>query len=284
MFNYRHRRVLESIFHHHPAANVTLHSNFLIQEDFRQFTAAGYSLRVAPLDFAALAAGTPLEDAERQPRWREWEAGPHWYTSFSNLYRLLLLWRHGGVYIDTDVVLTRPLHGLDRAIGFQDPARRFANNAVLVFKRPGNPFVWRSLVEIAANYSTKIWGQNGPALLTRVWRWWGDDPAARNAAVTVLDYDRFYLFPHSAARAHCFGGEMTPRQRAGYARALASHAPYGVHLSNKMTGNLSLAGLAEGTFCHYLLTRYCVFCEAEPRRPAAYPSVEAEGGELIELP
>ena len=118
-----------------------------------------------------------------------------------------------------------------------------------------------------------------------MWRWWGDsDAAARDAAVRVLRYDRFYLFPHSAVRAHCFSGDASRQERARYARALAAGSPYTVHLANKMTGNLSETGLLEGTFCHYLLTRYCVFCGDEPRRPEAYPAVEAEGGELIRLP
>ena len=281
MFNYRHRRVLESIFFHHPNARVTLHSNFMIQDDFRQFTDANYSLRVLPLDFENLAVGTPLQGATRDPKWKAWEAGRHWYTSFSNLYRLLLLWKVGGIYMDTDMLVTKPFYDLDRAIGFQDPARRMANNAVLVFKEPGNPYVWRCLEEISSNYSTKLWGANGPSLLSRVWRRW-NATEERDAAVRVLDSDSFFLFLHSKVRAHCFGSDMEEEERAWYAQALAARVPYAVHLANKMSGDLFRTDLQPGTFCHYLLTRFCVFCDDEPRRPPAYPPVVA-GGARIEL-
>ena len=282
MYNYRHRRVIESIFYHHPNTTVLLHTNFMVQEDMARFTDAGFSIRVVPLQFEALAVGTPLEGVTNSSKWRSWEAGAHWYTSFSNIYRLLLLWKVGGVYLDTDMIVTRPLDDLDRAIGFQDPAGMFANNAVLVFKRPGNPFVWRSLVEMEANYSTELWGQNGPALVTRVWRQWGAGEE-RDAAVRVLGHERFFLFLHSDVRGHCFGHEMTGAQRRAYAEALAGRVPYAVHLANKLSGGLVGARLEEGTLCHYLLTRYCVFCDEAPRRPERYPAVEADGAR-VELP
>ena len=276
MFNFRHRRVIESIFFHHPNAKVFLHTNFMMQEDIKQFTDAGYALIVKPLEFERLAKGTPLEGVTSQPKWKEWEAGPHWYTSFSNLYRLLLLWSEGGIYIDTDVIVTQPFDKFDRVVGFQDPDNKFANNAVLVFKKPGNQFVWRSLVEMEANYSTHLWGQNGPALLTRVWRRWGKSEA-RDAAVSMLSQRRFFLFLHSDVRRHCFGQNMTSVERRGYAEALAGGQTFAVHLANRLTGGMVGAELKEGTFCHYLLTRFCVFCDEAPPRPPAYPAVEADG-------
>ena len=283
MFTYRHRRTIESIFYHHPNTTITLHSNYLIQDDVKRFTDAGYSIRVVPLRFEQLAAGTPLEGVTNGSRWRAWEAGPHWYTSFSNLYRLLLLWKEGGVYLDTDMIVTRPFDGLDNAMGLQDPDGRFANNAALVFKRPGSPFVRRALADIAANYSTDLWGQNGPALVTRVWRQWAPGPG-RDAAVRVLGHRAFFLFHHADVRAHCFAGNLSAAARRAYAEALAARAPYAVHLANKLSGGPRGARLGEGTLCHYLLTRYCLFCDDPPHRPrGGYPPVMADGAR-VELP
>ena len=286
MFNYRHRRAIESIFYHHPDANVTLHTNFLVQEDMQQFTDAGYSLKVEPLRFEQLAIGTPLQGVTNEPRWREWEVGPHWYTSFSNIYRLLLLWKEGGIYLDTDMIVTQPFDRFDRVIGFQDSDNKFANNAVLVFKKPGNLFIWSSLVEINTNYSTQLWGQNGPALLTRVWRRLynsKDQDVEKERAVSVLNHRRFFLFLHSDVRQHCFGHNMTGEQRLYYAEALATGQTFAVHLANRLTGGLVGAELKGGTFCHYLLTRYCVFCDVAPERPAGYPVVDGNG-RRVELP
>jgi lactosylceramide 4-alpha-galactosyltransferase len=286
MFNYRHRRVLESIFYHHPTGNITLHSNFLVQDDFKQFTDAGYALRVANISFQELAAGTPLDGAVDDPKWQRWQAGRHWYTSFSNVYRLLVLWKLGGIYIDTDMLVTKPFRDLDRVVSYQDPARRMLNNAVLVFKAPGNPYVWRCLVEISTNYSTALWGANGPSLVSRVWRRWNATDE-RDAAVRVVDSESFFLFLHSQVHAHCFNDAAPDADRAAYARALAARAPFAVHLANKMSGKhvreirdqaqMVRADLRPATFCHYLLTRFCLFCRDAPRRPISYPPVEANG-------
>ena len=281
MYNYRHRRVLESIFYHHPNADVTIHTNFMNDSDFAPFIDAGYSIRTMPLRFEELAVGTPLEGATRSPKWKEWEQGKHWYTCFSDLYRLIVIWTLGGVYMDTDMVITRPFEGLDKAVGFQDKSRAFLNCAMIVFKKPGSPFIWKCMEEVAAHYDGEVWGANGPMLLTRVWRGW-KNRTERNAAIRVQGQTKFYLFYHRDAKHHCFNNSMTGERRLAYAKALAARAPYAVHMSNKMTW-LVKKDLIPGTFCHYLFTRYCVFCDAYPAKPPSYPAID-EGEEHVELP
>ena len=67
---------------------------------------------------------------------------------------------------------------------------------------------------------------------------------------------------------------MTAEQRLYYADALATGQTFAVHLANRLTGGLVGAELQGGTFCHYLLTRFCIFCEDVPRRPEGYPAVD----------
>ena len=279
--NHLHPRTLESIFYHYPRADVTIHTNFLIDSDFQQFIDAGYSLQTMPLEFEKLAIGTPLEGATRDPKWKVWETSNGWCAGFSELYRLIVIWTLGGVYMDTDMVITRPFEGLDKAVGFQDKSRAFLNCAMIVFKEPGSPFIWKCMEEVAAHYDGEEWGANGPMLLTRVWRGW-KNRTERNAAIRVQGQTKFYLFYHRDAKHHCFNNSMTGEQRLAYAKALAARAPYAVHMSNKMTW-LVKKDLIPGTFCHYLLTRYCVFCDAYPAKPPSYPAID-EGGEHVELP
>jgi hypothetical protein len=280
LYSHRHRRVLESIFYHHRNVTVTIHTNFMTMKDFESFTDKGYAIKIRQLEFSKLSKSTPLEGVEHQARFRKWEESQYWYTSFSNIYRLLVLYQEGGVYIDSDIVVTRPFDDLDNVLGWQD--KTYANNAVLVFKKPGNAFVFDCLLEMNSAYSTTGWGNNGPKLVTRVWlRQWKDRGNASNS-VRVLSQESFYLFPYQKLALHCFSNGSPKSELLRYATALAGRVPHAVHTNNKITGRGKTA-LRNGTLCHYLFTRFCVLCQEEPARPASYPNVEA-GNATVALP
>ena len=38
--------------------------------------------------------------------------GPYWYAIVANLLRMLLLYQHGGIYVDTDIIVVRLLNSL----------------------------------------------------------------------------------------------------------------------------------------------------------------------------
>jgi hypothetical protein len=115
----RHRRAVESVLFHHPDAAVMVHSNILGADDVAALAEAGYNVSVRPIQLGELTAGTPLEGLEGQERYREWCKGRYWYSHFSDLYRMLLMNRYGGVYLDTDVIVTRPFDGLRNVVGWQ---------------------------------------------------------------------------------------------------------------------------------------------------------------------
>ena len=109
-FNWRHWRSIESIFHHHPNAQVVMHSNTLQQSLFDVLTEAGYSIRVQAYNLKKLLVGTPAErflsklDSARK--------GRYWYANEANLLRLLTLYQQGGIYMDIDIYVTKSLHTL----------------------------------------------------------------------------------------------------------------------------------------------------------------------------
>jgi len=86
-------------------------------------------VRFRLLDLAAEAEGTPLQRSFLL-RLRD---GLAWVDS--DVARLVVLWRHGGVYLDADLLLVRPLGallGLEFATEFScDHAQGAFNNAVL---------------------------------------------------------------------------------------------------------------------------------------------------------
>jgi hypothetical protein len=147
------------------------------------------------------------------------------------------------------------------------------NGAIAVFKKPRHPFIFDCIAEINSTYKPDEWGWNGPLLFTRVWRerWKEQNPTA----VAIQDSTAFQMFRWEKLEHHCFGNESSAKEAFDYAVLLSFKVPYAVHLNNAAHGHLKT--IVPGTFCEYLLTRYCIFCDKEPVRPAAYPKFEYNG-------
>ena len=106
-FNGRGWRCIESILHYHPNATVRIFSNEIPVEHFSALSRRGHSIEVRPFTVAALLQGTPAEGwLARLDTWRN---GAYFYSHVTDALRLALLYREGGIYLDTDVVLTRSL-------------------------------------------------------------------------------------------------------------------------------------------------------------------------------
>jgi hypothetical protein len=136
-------------------------------------TVRGFQLQ--PLIDAAVALPDSLVNPPKAEEWMSTKIlrnflGNAWYADIADLVRLLLLYTEGGVYLDTDVLVAKPLDHLRYHIGFQNPDS--PNNAVMVFRDKGNAFVGECINEYFANYisNTNSWGYMGPQLLQRVWK------------------------------------------------------------------------------------------------------------------
>ena len=101
------------------------------------------------------------------------------YAHESDLLRLVVLSRHGGIYLDTDLLLLRPLDDVvlsNPVLGveyFNDPMRESKtfggirlNNAFMGFPHPGNPFLDWVMTRVDASYNPKEWAAIGPDLIT----------------------------------------------------------------------------------------------------------------------
>lgn len=110
----------------------------------------------------------------------------------SDILRLELLQRHGGIYIDTDFECLRPfgamLDGVDFFCGYLKPDR--VNNAI-IGAAPGHPIVAQALRELRPRTFFGVVDKEGtgPLLLNRVLR---DHP-------DVVIFDRAVFYPQSAA-------------------------------------------------------------------------------------
>ncbi|XP_022847587.1 lactosylceramide 4-alpha-galactosyltransferase-like [Olea europaea var. sylvestris] len=92
--------------------------------------------------------------------------------NLSNLLRLGLLYRFGGIYLDTDILVLKSFKKLRNTIGAQtiNPETRNwsrLNNAVMIFDK-GHPLLYKFIEEFALTFDGNKWGHNGPYLVSRV--------------------------------------------------------------------------------------------------------------------
>ena len=255
-FTWRHRRCIEAIFHHYPFARVIIHSHTLPQSLFDVFKEAGYDLQVKPYTLADLVKGTPAENfvSEEVPYARE---GRYWYSHETDLIRLLVLYKWGGIYIDTDIITVRRFDDLpENVLGLEDEA--ILNGAVMMFKKD-HPFLRRCIEKYAGSYDGTSWGANGPHLLTKVWREFRVGNRADD--IKILRRTAFYMFHYDDVVQDCF--HSTAGKKFQSQMKVLKEEAYMVHLNSKVSAKEGVGRerMKEGTICKYLLNKFCVLCD-----------------------
>ncbi|XP_048157338.1 lactosylceramide 4-alpha-galactosyltransferase-like [Corvus hawaiiensis] len=124
------------------------------------------NVEIQPLDLTELFSGTPLAQWYLQPqRYQE----PHFLAVLSDACRIVLMWKFGGIYLDTDFIVLKNLQNLTNALGIQGDD--VLNGAFLSFK-PKHEFMELCMQDFVQNYNGWVWGRQGPELLTRVFKKW----------------------------------------------------------------------------------------------------------------
>ncbi|XP_075409649.1 lactosylceramide 4-alpha-galactosyltransferase [Tenrec ecaudatus] len=153
------------------------------------------NVQLLPLDLQALFRGSPLAAwyLEALSRWE-----PYLLPVLSDAARLALLWKFGGVYLDTDFIVLRSLRNLSNSLGIQ--SRYVLNGAFLAFDRH-HEFLAMCMRDFVAQYNRWVWGHQGPQLLTRVFKKWCAIRSLREPergtcrGVTALPREAFYPIP-----------------------------------------------------------------------------------------
>jgi lactosylceramide 4-alpha-galactosyltransferase len=128
-FSPRDFRSVESVFKHHPLACVVVFSSTLDGQVFGSLTNLEYSVIIVPLDVHHLLLGTKAEQwLVGLHRWREQR---NFHSNISNAVRKAALLRWGGVYIDFDVIVLKPIT-VRNALAWMD-TDLWLNGGVMVF-------------------------------------------------------------------------------------------------------------------------------------------------------
>ncbi|GAB5576812.1 alpha-1 [Prionailurus iriomotensis] len=103
--------------------------------------------------------------------WTTWinaSVESNWLHVSSDASRLAIIWKYGGIYMDTDVISIRPIPE-ENFLAAQ--SSQYSSNGVFGFL-PHHPFLWECMENFVEHYNSDIWGNQGPSLMTRMLRLW----------------------------------------------------------------------------------------------------------------
>ncbi|ELW48590.1 alpha-1,4-N-acetylglucosaminyltransferase [Tupaia chinensis] len=175
-----------------------------------------------PLDMRTLFEDTPLFSWYTRVNV---SAERNWLHVSSDAARLAVIWKYGGIYMDTDVISIRPIPE-ENFLAAQ--ASQYSSNGVFGF-RARHPFLWGCMENFVEHYNSDIWGQQGPALLTRMLKLWcrpGDFQELRDLQcpnVSFLHPQRFYPISYPEWRRYYEVWDTEPSFNDSYALHLWNH-------------------------------------------------------------
>lgn len=119
------------------------------------------NIYIFPLRLEKLFADTPFLAWYRRV---DPDREVYWTHVKSDACRFALMWKYGGIYMDTDVISIRPIPE-DHFLA----AETFTTTSSSVFGlSPHHKLTWEFMENFVQNYRGEIWGHQGPGVFTRV--------------------------------------------------------------------------------------------------------------------
>ncbi|KAG5060361.1 hypothetical protein AAZX31_01G105400 [Glycine max] len=264
LFGGRELLSVESIFKNHPKACLIILSRTLDSRHgyriLKPLLDRGFKVQATAPDLSFLVKGTPVEAWFRELRKGRKDPGEIPLSqNLSNLIRLAVLYKYGGIYIDTDFIVLKPLTGLRNSIGAQSmnlDSKHWTrlNNAVLIFDI-GHQLLHRFINEFALTFDGNKWGHNGPYLVSRVIKRLGK---RHDFNFTVLPPMAFYPVDWNKINGLFMKPKTQEESKWVEAKLLQlRRKTYGIHLWNKHSSRLTIE---EGSIMGRLASDYCVIC------------------------
>lgn len=263
-FRSREFLAMESLFKAHPRGCLAILSRSMDSvagyRVLKPLLDLGFKIQAVTPDLSFLLKKTPAETWLAEIKRGNKDPGEiPLAQNLSNLMRLAVLYKYGGVYLDADFIVLKPLTWLRNSIGVQSVdavSKNWTrlNNAVLIFDR-NHPLVFKFIEEFAFTFNGSKWGHNGPYLVSRVVERVGTRPGFN---FTVLPIMAFYpvdwikiggLFkqPKTQAESEWVEAKLVK----------LSEESYGVHLWNKESSRLAIE---EGSVMGRLISDHCLTC------------------------
>ncbi|XP_056639590.1 lactosylceramide 4-alpha-galactosyltransferase-like [Diorhabda sublineata] len=144
--------------------------NFKFEGDesdrFLQVLLSYPNVRILHLNYENYTKGSPVENLYSSGKI---ENSLHVVAHASDVLRYLTLWKYGGIYMDLDVIVLRPLTDLNiNYAGIESTS--VVASGVLNFDATGNghKYVEDCLFDLKSSFDGKKWSTNGPGVITRL--------------------------------------------------------------------------------------------------------------------
>ena len=256
---------MESLFKAHPTGCLMILSRSLDSRSgyriLKPLVDRGFKVNAVTPDLAYLFKNTPAEAWFKEIKSGKKDPGEIPIAqNLSNLMRLAVLYKYGGVYLDTDFIVLKPFRGLKNLIGAQSMDMESKNwtrlnNAVLIFD-VNHPLLLKFIEEFASTFDGNKWGHNGPYLVSRVVERIRKKPGNNFTVLPPMAFDPVdwirinRLFQKPANQGDSIWVQHKLLQLSG--------ETYGVHLWNKQTSNLRIE---EGSVMGRLILEHCILCQ-----------------------
>ncbi|KAK4771306.1 hypothetical protein SAY87_031838 [Trapa incisa] len=219
----------------------------------------GFKVLAVTPDLPFLMKNTPTESWFEQLRSGRRDPGGYIVQNLANLIRFAMLYKYGGVYLDTDFIVLKDFSGLRNVVDSQTQevdTKNWLNGAAIAFD-VGHLLLKAFLEEFANTYNGNRWGNNGPHLMTRVIQRTESTPECN---YKVLQPEAFYPVDWVKIK-RLFRGTVTEADKRWAKQLLAeleNGDTYGVHLWNKLTVGMKIE---VGSVVGRLMEQHCLVCE-----------------------
>ncbi|XP_075122891.1 alpha-1,4-N-acetylglucosaminyltransferase-like [Leptodactylus fuscus] len=178
------------------------------------------------------------------------EKESHWLHVSADGCRLALIWKYGGMYMDTDIISIRPIPDQDFLAAQHS---QFSSNGIFQFSAHHN-FTQQCMEDFVKNYNSRIWGHQGPFLFTRILRKFCDLPDFNSTEdimcgnITFFNPQRFYPIGYPSWRSYYRVWDKLPTFNDSYA----------LHLWNYMNSKSNLTMVpGSNILVEHLYKQYC---------------------------
>ncbi|ERN09757.1 lactosylceramide 4-alpha-galactosyltransferase [Amborella trichopoda] len=264
-FGHREFLSLESLFKAHDKACLLIVSQSMDSRHgkliLRPFREMDFRVLAVTPDLPFLFRNTPAETWFDDLKGGKIDPGEIPFAqNLSNLLRLSVLYKFGGIYLDTDVIVMKKFSNLRNSIGAQtmslEPGQwSRLNNAMLIFDE-NHPLLLEFIGEFALTFNGNRWGHNGPYLVSRVASRVHDRPGFN---FTVLPPMAFYPVDWIKIGGF-FQRPKNPRFSKWVSAKLRQlqQETYAIHLWNRESRKLRIE---KGSILGHIISKCCIFCK-----------------------
>ena len=240
-----HHRSIESILHHHSCAEVIIHSNTLDDHIFDVLKESGYSITINRYDLNDLLKETALKSNSEIEKF---------LNNQETLLRLLVLYKWGGMYIDLQIIVTKPLNDLpDNVLVWGGPDEDTVNGAFMKFKK-SNAYIELCIKEYIEQSDVGELTDN--QFFTQLL---SQSSGMSDFGIHILNYKSLHVFMSDSQCYSATSGEVFEANR----KSIEDKA-LGVYLPQVSTVEVTEKGervkLKPATICNDLLNNFCVLC------------------------